>query len=285
MKNKKIIGAIVAANLAVGMSAAFAIEPNDTTAPGTPRAQEQQDAANQPRIQGENSAAPATDTGVQVSGQNSKTGAEVSTQDQTSATTIKEAAGAHTKPFDKEHFIKDAAQGGVAEVNMGELGTQKGQDPAVKELAQRLVADHSKANAELKEIAQKCGIALSAEVDAKQQKMMDHLNSLSGAEFDKAFAMHMVKDHKKDIAKFEKAAASKDADVAAFAKATLPTLKEHLQMAEKISPEQSAGVTVDEPAGAQPSDQQKNYKSSSDANAPSTDAVQPSTDTPPTTPK
>jgi len=277
MKHKKIIGSIIAANLAVGMSAAFAIEPNDTTAPGAPRAQEQQDAANQPRIQGENTVAPSVESETK-----SQTGAEVSAEAQ-ATTTITVAAGA--KPFDKEQFIKDAAKGGVAEVNMGQLGTQKGQDPAVKELGKRLVADHSKANAQLKEIAQKCGITLSSEVDAKQQKMVDHLNSLSGAEFDKAFAMHMVKDHKKDIAKFEKAAASDDADVAAFAKATLPTLKEHLQMAEKLSPAQSAGVAVEEPAGAQPSEPQKTYKSSSDTDATTPDAATPSPDTQTDTPK
>jgi putative membrane protein len=233
MKYKTLIGAIVAASLATGVS--FAKQPDtQTTQPGSPRAQEQQ--------------------GLDQNSQSSQNAADQNQSSSSSSSAINEPAGASNASFDKEEFIKDAAQGGMMEVNLGQLATQKGQDPAVKELGQRLVTDHSKANDELKQIAQKEGITLSTEADSKHQKMIDHFSGLSGSEFDKAFAAHAVRDHKKDIQKFEKAAQSSDPDVSQFAKDTLPTLREHLQMAEKIAPERSAGTDISEPSGAQKSD-------------------------------
>ena len=231
MKNKKIIGVIVAANLAVGMSAAFAKEPDQDAQPGSPRTQERQSEA------GRDPSSPALPTAPALP---STPGA------------ITDPAGADSASFDKEKFLKDAAQGGMMEINLGKLGTQKGQDPAVKEFAQKLVTDHSKALDELKMIAEKKGITLPTEMAPKHQKMVDHLSSLSGAEFDKAFALHMVKDHKKDIAAFQKASRNhEDAEVSEFATKTLPTLQEHLRIAQQWVPQTNAGTSVEEPAGAE----------------------------------
>lgn len=66
----------------------------------------------------------------------------------------------------------------------------------------------------------------------EHQKTMDKLSKLSGADFDKAYMNEMLKDHEKDVALFEKEANSgKDADVKSWATSTLPTLRDHLQMA------------------------------------------------------
>jgi putative membrane protein len=216
MKNKKIIGLIVTANLAIG-TAAFAQNADQPAGQDAAKAQQQ---ATPP-------APPLPDA-------------------------VNDPAGAPHSEFSKEKFIKEAAKGGMAEVNMGKLATQKGQSPEVKELGQRLVADHSKANDELKEIAQKEGITLSTETDPKMQRMMDHVSGLSGAEFDKAFATHMIQDHKKDIKQFEKAASSDDQAISQFAQKCLPKLKEHLAMAQRIAPQGTAGAQVEEPAGAEP---------------------------------
>lgn len=225
MKNRKIIGAIIAAGLTVG-SVAFAEEKEE----GSPRAQEQQSSD----LKAEQT--PSTQVSPPVPGE------------------VKEAAEAQS--FDKTEFIKEVAKDGMMEVNLGQIATQKGQDPQVKELGQRLVTDHSKAIEQLKELAQKKGITLATEIEPKQQKMIDHLSGLSGAEFDKAFAMHAVKDHKKCIAHFQKAATSDDSDISQFATATLPTLKEHLKMAQMIAPDATVETKIDEAAGAD-----KSYKS------------------------
>lgn len=143
-----------------------------------------------------------------------------------------------TEHADKFHgdkaakFIHEASEGGQMEVKMGQLGEQNGQSQEVKDLAQRLVQDHQQANQELQSLAQKKNIQVSAEA-GKHQHMLDKLQSKSGAEFDKAFVTMAVKDHKKDIAKFEKCSKDmNDPDLKAFIDKTLPTLRQHLQMAQ-----------------------------------------------------
>jgi putative membrane protein len=133
---------------------------------------------------------------------------------------------------DKE-FVTKAGMGGLAEVQMGNLALQKASNADVKAFAQRMVTDHSKANAELAEFATAKGLALATELDADHKAAADHLSSLSGADFDKAYMQHMVEDHEKDVAEFDKASTSAaDTDLKAWAGKTLPTLKEHLEQAK-----------------------------------------------------
>ena len=130
-------------------------------------------------------------------------------------------------------FINDAAEGGMMEVRMGEIGKQKGLSADVKQFADRLVADHSKANDELKDLASKKGVTIPAMVDDKHQKMLDKLSNAS--DFDKQFKDMAVKDHKKDIKEFERAEKKcEDADLKAWITKTLPTLQDHLRMAENL---------------------------------------------------
>ena len=130
-------------------------------------------------------------------------------------------------------FVQEAAIGGMAEVQMGNLAQQKGASDAVKQFGQRMVTDHSKANDELKQVASAKGIQVPSSLDHKEQKAMDKLSKKSGADFDKAYMSLMVDDHKKDVAEFKKEASSaKDPDVKDFATKTLPTLQEHLQLAQ-----------------------------------------------------
>lgn len=150
------------------------------------------------------------------------------------------------------HFLMEAAQGGMMEVKMGQLAVEKGQSPAVKEFGRRLVADHTKANEELKQIAQTKGVELPKASSKKHDKMIDHLSGLSGAEFDKAFVMHAVKDHQNDVKQFEKQSMKgDDTELKAFATKTLPTLREHLRMAKALPGADRAETEVNEAAGAE----------------------------------
>lgn len=143
-------------------------------------------------------------------------------------------AGATAKSADS-HFVMDAAAGGMAEVEMGRLAADKATSPDVKEFGQKMVDDHSKANDELKQIASQKGITLPSAMNAREKAKMDKMSKLSGGAFDKAYMADMVEDHKKDVAEFQKEAASgKDPDVKAFASKTLPTLQEHLKMAQDV---------------------------------------------------
>ncbi len=134
-----------------------------------------------------------------------------------------------------QDFVTKAGQGGIAEVELGQLAADQGETTGVKQFGQRMVDDHGKANMELKSIAAKSGAMVPAESSTEQKALENTLKQKSGAGFDKAYADAMVKDHKEDIALFEKEAKSgKDADLKAFAAKTLPTLKSHLAMAEKL---------------------------------------------------
>jgi len=137
---------------------------------------------------------------------------------------------------DDANFVKEAAQGGLMEVQLGKLAQEKAGNEKVKEFGKRMEQDHSKANDELKKIASDKDIQLSNELDKKHQGKVDKLTKLSGADFDKQYMDAMVGDHKEDIKKFQHVAdKGKDADLKKFANQTLPTLKEHLQLAESAA--------------------------------------------------
>lgn len=133
-------------------------------------------------------------------------------------------------------FIMEAARGGMAEVELGQLATDKAQSDAVKQFAQRMVTDHGKANDELKSLAESKSIMLPTDLDAKHKATKDRLSKLSGAQFDRAYMQDMVSDHQKDVSEFRKQSQSaRDPELKAWATKTLPTLQEHLQMAQAAS--------------------------------------------------
>ncbi|HTS61436.1 MAG TPA: DUF4142 domain-containing protein [Candidatus Acidoferrales bacterium] len=131
-------------------------------------------------------------------------------------------------------FMTKAAQGGLAEVELGNLAVQHASDQKVKDFGQRMIDDHTKANDELKSIASQKGVTLPASVDSQSEAVKNRLSGLRGAAFDRAYMRDMVNDHRKDVAEFQKEADhGSDADVKAFAGKTLPTLQQHLKMAQE----------------------------------------------------
>lgn len=131
----------------------------------------------------------------------------------------------------QDNFWTNAAQGGLAEVEMGKLASTKATNPEVKKFAQKMVTDHTKANDELKTLAAKKNMLLPAEVSSGQKSMMDKLNGLSGADFDKAYIDGQVSDHEATVKLFEdQAKDDSDAELKAFAAKTLPIIKGHLEM-------------------------------------------------------
>lgn len=147
------------------------------------------------------------------------------------------SAKAGSVPAADKRFIREAAEGGMAEVELGRLATEKASSEDVKKFGERMVNDHSKANDELKQIASSKGVDLPTDLSAKDKMLKERLSKLSGDSFDKVYMQNMVKDHKKDVAEFNKESRSaSDPEVKQFAEKTLPTLKEHLQKAESIAP-------------------------------------------------
>ncbi len=159
------------------------------------------------------------------------------------ADTKSTSPGASTKlSKDESTFVNEAAEGGMMEVQLGKLAQEKAADDKVKQFGKRMEQDHSKANDELKKIASDKGIQLSTDLDKKHKTKIDKLTKLSGADFDKQYMNDMVSDHKEDIKKFQRVAdKGKDADLKQFASQTLPTLKEHLQLAESTAQQVKSG--------------------------------------------
>jgi putative membrane protein len=136
------------------------------------------------------------------------------------------------------HFVMEAAEGGMAEVELGQLAVDKASNAKVKEFGQRMVTDHGKADSELKTLAASKKITLPTALNAKQKATKDRLSKLSGAAFDRAYIAEMVKDHQVDAAAFHKEATSgHDAEIKAWAAKTAPTVDEHLKMAREIQKE------------------------------------------------
>lgn len=140
-----------------------------------------------------------------------------------------------TNAVNDNDFAKEAAQGGMAEVKLGQLAQEKGSSQAVKDFGKRMVEDHSAANEKLKTVASREKIEVPATLSKKDQKTYDQLSQLSGDAFDKAYAKDMVKDHQHDISAFkDEASGGQNAAIKGFASETLPTLQDHLKMAREM---------------------------------------------------
>jgi putative membrane protein len=207
---------------------------------------------------------------------------------------------------DPEKFIRSVYHSGINEIRVGNLAKQQAQSQVVKQFADKIVQDHTKANNELRRIAQQKNISLDTDVasaattspadpsrardrvespgatptpanpsaprdsiaaagtsggagavdtargartpgawKAHDQQVYDHLAALSGKQFEDAFTTHMFQSHTKSVAKFEKASSDlENGELKQFVESTLPALKEHLAMAQRLAPPDATRLNV-----------------------------------------
>ena len=151
---------------------------------------------------------------------------------------------AHGADSPDSAFFKHAAEGGLAEVELGNVAQQKSQNQSVKDFGAMMVKDHSAANDKLKSVAASKNITLPTSPSAGQMATKAKLKVLSGESFDKSYIKGMIKDHEQEIKEFQKEAATgRDPEAKAFARSTLPTLQTHLNKIQSIA--QSAGLIAD----------------------------------------
>jgi putative membrane protein len=132
-----------------------------------------------------------------------------------------------------EKFVKEAATGGMMEVELGKIAADKAANDKVKAFGRQMQEDHGKANEELKTLAANKGVKIPTALEGKQKRTVDRLSKLSGAEFDRQYMRTMIEDHKEDLKAFEREAdKAKDADVKQFASKYAPMIKKHLDMAQ-----------------------------------------------------
>jgi putative membrane protein len=155
-----------------------------------------------------------------------------------SSTSIAQNTGGPRPSISASEFVEKVARGGLAEVEMGELGVQKATSGQVKAFAKRIVTDHTQANEELVAVIKGKGLQVPSSQSATHKSMMDKFRQQdAGKDFDRDYIGHMVEDHRIDIELFETAAddANLDSDLRGYAKKTLPTLRDHLKQAQTIA--------------------------------------------------
>jgi putative membrane protein len=125
---------------------------------------------------------------------------------------------------------------------MGNLARERATSDAVRQFGEKMVNDHSKTNEELQALARMKGVELPQEVSQEKQTEYDELADASKEDFDKIYMDMMVKDHEKDVEKFQtKQAEIADPDLKAWVTKTLPILQGHLSEAEKINGQLKSG--------------------------------------------
>jgi len=133
-------------------------------------------------------------------------------------------------------FAAAAADGGLTELSLSQLGVQRATDPELKQFSQQMIEDHTRMNAELKSLAAQKGIALPQMIGYRSQFCAQSLAGLSGEEFDRCYAKAQLVAHMEAVGQFEaEAQRGMDPDVKALAAKALPRIKEHLKMIKPIA--------------------------------------------------
>ncbi len=174
----------------------------------------------------------ATVTSQAFAQQNNQTYGSTSDRSQSSG-----ATGSEKLNSSASRFIKEAARGNDMEISMGEIGARKAQNPELKAFCEQLQQDHTKANEQLKPIAQKYGVTIEQSQGRHHEHELTSLDKeASGAKWDQKFATEMLKDHQKDIQKYERASSEiQQPDLKQYVQQTLPVLQQHFQRAETVA--------------------------------------------------
>jgi putative membrane protein len=158
------------------------------------------------------------------------------------ADTIQQQQTAASGQMQDKAFVRKAMEGGMAEVQLGQLASEKASSDDVKQFGQKMVDDHTKLNEQMQPVAQQLGVNPPKQLSKKDQETKAKLQSLSGTEFDNEYIKLMLKDHKKDAAEFkEEAQRTQNPAVQQAAQQGSQVIDQHLQLIEQIA--QSHNVT------------------------------------------
>lgn len=133
-------------------------------------------------------------------------------------------------------FLRKAAEGGLAEIQLGKLATEKASADDVKAFGQKMVDDHTRLNDDMAPIAQSKGVALPRKMSKSDQAEYDKLGTLSGEAFDKEYIAYMVKDHHADLREFRtESASTNDPDLKVAVDKAAQVIREHMVLADKLA--------------------------------------------------
>jgi putative membrane protein len=147
-----------------------------------------------------------------------------------------DGAATTTQQFSDHAFVSKALEGGVAEVQLGQLAQQKSQSPDVKQFGQKMVQDHTQLGEQMKQVAKAMGVSEPKGPSKKDKQLMAKLEGLSGDQFDQEYIKAMVKDHKQDLKDFnDEAQMTQDPNLQQVTKTGTRVISQHLQMIEQIA--------------------------------------------------
>lgn len=137
---------------------------------------------------------------------------------------------------DDKEFMMTAAHSDQNEIQQSKMALAKGVTGMAKEMANKMIADHTKSTNDLKAIAAKKGVTLPTDMDAEHKALVPTMEKLSGKEFEAKYISQMQADHQKTantMRAHEKM--TQDADLKAFIGKTVPVVEQHLGMAQQGS--------------------------------------------------
>ena len=137
--------------------------------------------------------------------------------------------------IDADDFVDEVSAKGIAEVESAKVALEKSNSADVRSFAQKMITDHTSANMKLANIASKKKLEVSTEAELTTKAKKFVLEQRDGESFDEAYANNQVSAHEATIELFQQAAVSDDAEIAAFAKETLPKLQHHLTLAKELA--------------------------------------------------
>ena len=133
-------------------------------------------------------------------------------------------------------FLRKASEGGMAEVQLGQLAAEKAESADVKAFGQKMVTDHTALNNQMKPIAQSMGVMAPKHLSKEDQAEYDKLSGLSGKDFDMEYLAYMVKDHHKDLREFrEESQSAADPALKDAVTKGEQVIREHSMMVDKLA--------------------------------------------------
>jgi len=258
MQNNKTLKGLLAVSAVAAMFSAFGVQAQTTTGSSPSQTGTSSSMPNQAgKTTKEGTMDNSNSTGMENRGNqstkmdksmgashSSSSGMSSSSQTGASGAAGATASGAKLSKGD-EGILKDMAMANMAEIEGGKMAQSKGTSAEVKAFGQQMIDDHTANLNEVKALADKHGVTLPTEPDAKHKAMAAKMEKMSGADFDKAYMKQAgVQDHKTVHAKLVSASKkAKDSEVKALVDKTEPVVAQHLKSAEQM-PAMKSGTSA-----------------------------------------
>ena len=138
-----------------------------------------------------------------------------------------------------------AHQSNLTEITAGRAAQQKATTATVRQQGAEWIADHTRLDASLKQLAQKLGVTLPGTPNATQRAGLASVSAKSGSAFDAAWLKFGLTGHLQTRAATAKEiAGGSDPQVVAAAKTAAPVVQMHIDMLERTTGTSPTGVNA-----------------------------------------